>query len=143
MALLSTAEIRKQAERILLNRTFQCLLLNNNGVAFDASASYASIAAKEVALGDGGYSRLEFTYTSTDIEDIVAGIVTKTKRAVFIHDGSVNPIVYDHFAIVEKTVVNSVTSYSVVAVQPLGVTARLSTGGEEAQFVINGRHKNL
>lgn len=143
MAILSTAEIRKQAEGILLNRTFQCLLLYNNGVSFTPSATYQDLLDKEVTIGDGGYSRLEFSYTLSDIEDIVAGIVTKTKKAIFIHDGSNNPIVYDHFALVEKKTIDSVVSYSVVAIQPFGFTGRLSKGGEQVEFIINGRHKNL
>lgn len=143
MAVLSTAEIRKQAESILLNRTFQCLLLNNSGVAFEPAATYAEIASSEVTVGDGGYARLDFSYTSADIQDIVSGVVTETKRAIFTHDGSNNPIVYDHFAIVEELTVDQVTSYEVVAIQPLGFTGRLSQGGEQAVFVINGRHKNI
>ena len=143
MAILSTAEVRKQAESILLDRTFQCLLLYNDTVAFTPSATYQDILAKEVPLGDGGYSRLEFSYTSEEIEDIVSGVVTTTKRAIFIHDGSANPIVYDHFAIVEKKLINSVYTYDIVALQPLGVVGQLLVGGDEVQFVINGRHKNL
>lgn len=143
MAILSTAEIRKQAESILLNRTFQCLLLFNNSVPFTSAATYQDIVAAEVVAGTGGYSRLEFTYTSEDIEEIVSGVVLSTKRAIFIHNGSASEIVYDHFAIVEKKIVNSVETYEVVALQPLGLVGRLITGGDEVQFVIDGRHKNL
>lgn len=143
MAVLSTAEIRKQAEGILLNRVFQCLLLNNSGVAFEPSATYAQITAKEVSNGTGGYERLEFSYIESEIQDIVSGVITETKRAIFTHDGSANPIVYDHLAIVEKITIDSVISYEVVAIQPLGFTGRLSEGGQQAVFVINGRHKNI
>lgn len=127
----------------MLNRTFQCLLAYNNSVPFDGDSTYEEIAAAEVTAGDGGYARLDFSYTAQDIEEMVSGIVSGTKRAIFIHDGSVNPIIYDHFVIVEKIPDGASFTYDVVAIQPLGVTGRLVTGGEEAHFVINGRHKNI
>lgn len=143
MAIVSSAELNSQAEGFLLNRTFQCLLCNNNATAFTASTNYAEIVATEVTAGDGGYQRIEFTYSPTDIADIVAGIITATKRANFVHDGSASRIVFDHFVIVEKITVNSVDTFEVVAVQPLGYIASLDTGGDIAQFAINTRHKNI
>jgi hypothetical protein len=143
VALLSAAELTNQAEGFLFNRTFQCLLCNNNATVFNASTNYAEVVAAEVNTGDGGYSRLEFTYEAGDLADIVGGVIATTKRVNFIHDGSANPIVFDHLVIVEKIVTGQVETFEVVAIQPLGYIARLDIGGDIAQFVVNARHKNI
>lgn len=102
--------------------TYQVALINNPTGVFTPASVYANVILNEVTSGFGGYSRLEFTYSSGDIPTYVNGYLLAKKSAVFIHDGSSDVIEFSHVAIIQRTG----STYKLVTVYPLGSVAQLS-----------------
>lgn len=109
-------------ENTFVGTTYQVALINNPTGAFTPASVYANVILNEVTSGFGGYSRLEFTYISADIQSYVNGYPLAKKSAVFIHDGSNDVIEFSHVAIIKTDGV----TYELVTVYPLGAVVQLS-----------------
>lgn len=67
---------------------FYGLLTLNTGSQYDVNTSIVSVVSDEISPLVGGYGRLEFSYTSADINAYSAGVSVDSKRLTFTHDGS-------------------------------------------------------
>lgn len=124
MAVLSAEELALQATLLYPGSVYEVLLLNKASGTYGNSTTYADIVADEVTVGEGGYARLSFTYTSEDIGVYSNGIPLTEKIAVFAHDGSSVDIVFNHVALVRS----DSSIFSLVAVENIGERALLSAG---------------
>lgn len=124
MAVLCSEEIEFQAETLYTNTSYEVFLLYKPTGTYTDADTYASVIADEVTLGTGGYSRVSFTYLGTDLNPYSNGIPLNVKTVVFTHDGSSSDIIFNHVGLAR---VDGAT-YSLVAIENIGETARL-TGG--------------
>jgi hypothetical protein len=124
MAVLSAEELALQAALIYAGNTYEVLLLNKTSGTYQDSTAYADILSDEVTPGDGGYSRLSFTYAVEDIGSYSNGIPLDEKVAIFAHDGSSTDITFNHIALVR----NDSGSFTLVAIENIGERAILSAG---------------
>lgn len=123
MAIFSSEELNEQAELAYLRGTYYVALLNNPS-GYNETVTYADIVSDEVTAGVGGYARLSYTYDSGDLESYSNGQPLARKTASFVHNGSSGDIEFDHVAILREVS----GSYTVVAIEPVGVTTTLSEG---------------
>jgi hypothetical protein len=123
MAIFSAAELNQQAELAYVRGTYYVALLNNS-VGFNETVTYSDVTAAEVSSGTGGYSRLTYTYTASDLLSYSRGQPLTQKTANFVHDGSSGDIVFTHVALLRLVGVD----YTVVAVESVGRTVTLSNG---------------
>jgi len=125
MAAVVLSYLARRAEQFYVNKTYQFLLLNVTTTAtFGATASYNDILPYELTSEDGGYSRIEFTYASSDIVTTSSGIRLKRKTARFVHDNSQSTLRYTHYAIVER----ANDSYYLVKVEAMPSRVILTNG---------------
>mgnify|MGYP003136797662 CR=1 FL=1 len=123
MAIFSAAELNDQAELSYVRGTYYIALLNS-ATRFNENSTYNDVTAKEVVAGTGGYARLSYTYTTSDLQPYSKGQPLAQKTAKFVHDGSSGVIVFTHVALLR--LVGS--TYSVVAINSVGSTVTLSSG---------------
>lgn len=123
MAIFSAAELNDQAELSYVRGTYYVALLDST-TSFDENSTYSDVVAAEVAAGTGGYARLSYTYTASDLQPYSKGQPIALKTANFVHDGSSGDIVFTHVALLR--LVGS--TYSVVAIDSVGTTVTLSSG---------------
>jgi hypothetical protein len=143
MAIISQAELTARASDAFLYRTFEVLLLNNEGEAYTSLTTYEDILADELQPSMGGYGRIEITYSEEDLEDFSGGISAFPVVLNFIHDGSQEPMVFNNVALVERDDSFDTPTYRLVAIQSLGLGQALATQGEIARVTINSRFKTL
>jgi len=141
MSIISTAELTRHAEVALTERTFEAILLNRS-IRYSADTSYATFVADEVNTNAGGYSRIEFSFTSSDIVPTSTGASTASKYLTWFHNGNQNPINFDHILVVERTFAQPLPIYTVVSVYDLGFAYSLRLYGERARFSLRFNIKN-
>lgn len=125
MAAVVSSYLTRRAESFYVGKTYQILLLNvTDGALFTAASQYADILPYEITLADGGYSRIEFTYQSTDILSYYNGIPLRKKTVRFVHDNSESTMRYTHYALVEKEDPN----YYLVGIEALPSRVILTNG---------------
>lgn len=95
MAILTSAEVTDQAEAAFIQGTYK-IALTYNLTDYTDSVSLATVQNDEVNTGDGGYARLSFTYSSSDLEAYENGQPFTEKTAQFVHDGSSTEIKFNH-----------------------------------------------
>ena len=134
MAVISAAELNQQAELAYVRGTYYVALVNSN-TGFNETVSYSDITSSEVTVGTGGYARLTYSYTTSDLLSYDRGQPLTQKTASFVHDGSSGDIVFTHVALLRLVG----TDYTVVAVESVGRTVTLS-GGNTAQVNIKFLH---
>ena len=134
MAIFSAAELNEQAELAYVRGTYYVALLNSS-IGFNETITYSDVTAAEVTAGTGGYARLTYTYTASDLLSYSSGQPLTQKTANFVHDGSSGDIVFTHVALLRLVGVD----YTVVAVESVGRTVTLSNG-DTAQINIGILH---
>lgn len=67
---------------------FYGLLINNTGSGFTVNTSLETIISNEIPESPGGYQRLEFFYSTADINTYLAGVSVDAKRLTFTHDAT-------------------------------------------------------
>ena len=137
MAILTTSELTNQARLSYGYGTYYLLLLNNITASYTGSTTYADILSDEVVAGRGGYSRLSFTYSTTDITAGINGANIPPRVATFVHDGGPDGIVFTHIALVRF----DGSEYTLVAVESLGESVTL-TAANTARIELNLLHSN-
>jgi hypothetical protein len=143
MALLSSSELAARAENAITSRTFEAVLLNIGTDLLSANSSYTSLVAKEVSTDNGGYTRIQFSFTSSDIVESATGAKTAKRFLTWFHDGTSGEIVFDALLIVERIAAQPLDQYNVVALESLGIPYTLSLAGDRGRFSfsINVRDK--
>ena len=134
MALLTSAEVIDQAESAYIQGAYK-IVLTYNLTSYTDAVSLATVEADEITSGDGGYARLSYTYTSSDLETYANGQPFTEKTAEFVHDGSSTEIRFNHIVLL-RDVGGTV---SVVGFQVLDEVAVL-TNGSTARIKINILH---
>lgn len=134
MAVLTSAEITDQSESAYIQGTYK-IALTFNVTPYTDSVSLTTVETDEVTVGDGGYARLSYTYTSSDLQTYSNGQPFAEKTAEFVHDGSSTDITFNHIVLL-RDVGGTV---SVVGYQTLNTTAVL-TNGRTARIKINILH---
>lgn len=134
MSVLSVEELAKQAYNIVEGRTFEAILLNNTGFPYSASTQYSTFIQNEPTAQDGGYTRLEFTYTQDDIVPSGFGASTATKYITWVHNGNDKPLTFNTILVVERIFAQPLNQYKIVAFHPLGIDYILRRGGERARI---------
>lgn len=134
MAILSTSELYQQAELSYVRGTYY-VALTQSSTGYSSTVLYSNITADEVTSGTGGYARLSFTYSDTDLLGYNNGLPLIQKTCNFVHDNSTDVISFNHVALLRE--INSV--YTVVAVDSVGTDVKL-TSGNTATVRINVLH---
>lgn len=134
MAVLSQAELIDQAEAVYIQGTYK-IALTYNLTEYTDTVSLSTVETDEVNIGDGGYARLSYNYTSSDLETYSNGQPFTEKTAEFVHDGSSTEIRFNHIVLL-RDVSGTVT---VVGYQNLDEVAVL-TNGSTARIKINLIH---
>lgn len=137
MAILTASELTNQAKLSYGYGMYYLLLLNNITANYTGTTTYADILADEVVNGRGGYDRLNFTYSPTDITTGVNGANIPPRVATFVHDGGPDDIVFTHIALVRLD--DGV--YTLMAIESLGESVTL-TAGNTARIELNFLHSN-
>ena len=123
MAFLSAEELNEQAGLSYLRGTYYVALLYTED-GYGSTITYTDVLSDEVTAGTGGYARLSYTYSSSDLLPYSTGQPLKIKVANFVHDGSSEDIVFTHVALLRE----DAGSYVVVGVESVGDVAVLSNG---------------
>lgn len=123
MAVLSAAEVREQAGLVYTRGTYY-IALTNSTTNYTFQTIYSKVQADEVASGAGGYARLSYTYTTSDLQAFVTGQPLAKKIATFIHDGSSGIIDFNYVVLLREVA----GVYSVVGFQSLGTNITLLAG---------------
>jgi|TARA_R100000030_G_scaffold31967_1_gene23528 hypothetical protein len=125
MAVLSAAELQAQAELSYVRGTYYVALTNSN-TAYTETTTYATIQADEVSTSNGGYSRLSYTYSASDVLAYSKGQPLSKKVATFIHDGTSGDISFNYVVLLREVS----GTYSVVGFQKLSELATITTGNQ-------------
>ena len=134
MAVLSAAELQAQAELSYVRGTYYVALTNSN-TAYTETTTYATIQADEVSTSNGGYSRLSYTYSASDVLAYSKGQPLSKKVATFIHDGTSGDISFNYVVLLREVS----GTYSVVGFQKLSELATI-TSGNQARIDISVLH---
>jgi|TARA_B100000085_G_C18542295_1_gene512450 hypothetical protein len=134
MAVLTSAEVVDQAESAYIQGTYK-IALTYNLTPYTDAVSLATVETDEITVGDGGYARLSYTYTSSDLATYKNGQPFTEKTAEFVHDGSSTEIRFNHVVLL-RDVSGTVT---VVGFQTIDQVAVL-TNGSTARIKINILH---
>ena len=141
MSIISTAELQRQAITAVTDLNFEAILISATK-PYSSATTYASFVEDEVSTTAGGYTRIPFTFDSTDITTTATGVSTFTKYLTWFHDGSSNAISFDNILIVEREFAQPLNLYSVVGVYNVGVRYTLRLFGERARFSLRFNIKN-
>ena len=101
MAVLTSGEITDQAELSYVRGTYE-IALTFSGTDYENDVTLATVEADEVTVGDGGYARLSYTYSSADLDTFGNGQPFAPKTAQFVHDGSSGNIVFNHVVLLRN-----------------------------------------
>jgi hypothetical protein len=123
MAVLTSAEVNEQAELSYLRGTYY-VALTYTTTDYTSSVSYATIQSDEVTAGTGGYARLSYTYSSSDLLAYSNGQPIAQKVANFVHDGSAGDIVFNHVVLLREVS----STYTVVGFQKLADFVTITNG---------------
>lgn len=134
MAIIPADELNQQAGLSYIRGTYYVALLYSE-TGFDSASDYDSVLDAELTPGVGGYARLSYAYTSSDLLSYNNGQPLSQKIANFVHDGSSDDIVFTHVALLRQ--VGGV--YTVVGIESVGEVAILSNG-KTASININILH---
>lgn len=134
MAVLSAAELQAQAELSYVRGTYYVALTNSN-TSYTEATTYATVQADEVATTNGGYSRLSYTYTASDVLAYSKGQPLSKKVATFVHDGTSGDISFNYVVLLREVS----GTYSVVGFQKLSELATV-TSGNQAKIDISVLH---
>lgn len=134
MAILSAVELNEQAELAYVRGTYYVALLYSL-TGYNSATTYSDITADEVTLGDGGYARLSYTYSASDLLAYNSGQPLSQKVAEFVHDNSSTDIIFTHVAVLREVS----GTYTVVGIESVGEVAVLSSG-KTARININILH---
>lgn len=134
MAIIPADELNKQAELSYIRGTYYIALLYSQ-TSFNSASDYDSILDAELTAGVGGYNRLSYTYSSSDLLPYNNGQPLSQKIASFVHDGSSDDIIFTHVALLREVD----GDYSVVGIESVGEVAILNNG-KTASININVLH---
>lgn len=134
MAVLTAAEVNEQADLSYVRGTYY-IALTNSATVYDSTLSYSTVQADEVTAGTGGYARLSYTYSASDLLAYSNGQPVAQKVANFVHNGSTDDIVFNNIVLLREVS----GTYSVVGFQELGETV-IITNGNIAKININILH---
>lgn len=89
MATVAATELTNQVANSYAGADrFYGLLVNNIGSGLTVNTTLQEVIANEIPQSPGGYQRLEFFYSDTDINTYAAGVSVDAKRLTFTHDAS-------------------------------------------------------
>lgn len=89
MATVSASELTNQvSENYAGGDRFYGLLVNHTGSALTVNNTLAEVVVNEISYTAGGYQRIEFFYSSSDINTYSSGVSVDAKRLTFTHDGT-------------------------------------------------------
>ena len=123
MAVLTSAEVNEQANLSYIRGTYKVALTLSN-TDYGSSVTLATVETDEVTVGDGGYARLSYTYSSSDLLAYSNGQPLAQKTATFVHDGSSSNITFNYVVLL-RDVGGTVT---VVGFEKLAESVVLSNG---------------
>lgn len=141
MAILSTTELNRHARTAVTNRNFEAALLNSSRI-YSTETAYDVLIQDEVSLGAGGYSRIDFTFSDSDIVTTATGTNTVSRYLTWFHDGTADPYTFDHIMVVERIFAQPLPEYYVVGIYDLGISYTLQLYGERARFALRFNIKN-
>jgi|TARA_B100000085_G_scaffold121862_1_gene110986 hypothetical protein len=134
MAVLSAAELEDQAELSYVRGTYYVALTNSN-TDYTEATTYATIQSDEVSSSNGGYTRVSYTYTASDVLAYSNGQPLSKKVATFVHDGTAGDILFNYVVLLREVS----GTYSVVGFQKLTDSA-IITSGNQAKIDISILH---
>ena len=134
MAFLSAAELQDQAELSYVRGTYY-VALTNASADYTSTTTYATIQADEVSTSNGGYSRVSYTYSNSDLLAYSNGQPLTQKVATFVHDGTTGNIDFNHVVLLRELS----GTYSVVSYETLPELTTI-TPGNQAKINIDITH---
>jgi len=134
MAFLSAAESQAQAELAYVRGTYY-VALTNATTDYTPSTTYSTIVSDEVSTSNGGYSRVSYTYSASDVLAYSNGTPLTQKVATFVHDGSTGDINFNYVVLLREVS----GTYSIVGYEKLPGLA-IITSGSKATININFNH---
>lgn len=134
MAVISAAELEDQAELSYVRGTYY-VALTNATVDYTEATSYSTIQSDEVSTSNGGYTRVSYTYTASDVLAYSNGQPLSEKVATFVHDGSTGTIDFNYVVLLREVS----STYEIVGFQKLSQLAVI-TAGNQAKININLLH---
>jgi hypothetical protein len=134
MAVLSAAELNAQAELSYVRGTYY-VALTNSSTDYTEATTYATVQSDEVSSSNGGYTRVSYTYTASDILAYSNGQPLSKKIATFVHDGSTGDIAFNYVVLLREVS----GTYSIVGFQKLSDLA-IITSGNQAKIDISILH---
>lgn len=134
MAFLSAAESQAQAELAYVRGTYY-VALTNATTDYTSSTTYSTIVSDEVSTSNGGYSRVSYTYSASDVLAYSNGTPLTQKVATFVHDGSTGNIDFNYVVLLREVS----GSYSIVGYEKLAALSTI-TSGNKATININFNH---
>tara|TARA_A100001201_G_scaffold97738_1_gene84298 strand:- start:3003 stop:3419 length:417 start_codon:yes stop_codon:yes gene_type:complete len=134
MAFLSAAESEDQAELAYVRGTYY-VALTNATTDYTPSTTYSTIVSDEVSTSNGGYTRVSYTYSTSDVLAYSNGTPLTQKVATFVHDGSTGNIDFNYVVLLREVS----GSYSIVGYERLAALATI-TSGNKATININFKH---
>lgn len=123
MAVLTSAEVNKQVSLSYIYGTYKVALTLTN-TDYTSTTPLSTVVADEVTAGTGGYARLSYTYSASDLLAYSNGQPLAQKVATFVHDGSSGNITFNYVVLL-RDVSGTIT---VVGFQKIGETVVLSNG---------------
>jgi len=141
MSIISTTELQRQAVTAVTDRDFEAILLNSTK-PYNSTTTYASYIEDELETTAGGYTRIPFTFNTSDITVTATGVHTVSRYLTWFHNGNAEAMNFDHILVVEKEFAQPLNFYYVVGVYNLGVGYTLRLFGERARFSLRFNVKN-
>tara|TARA_B100000902_G_C27164980_1_gene840707 strand:- start:448 stop:879 length:432 start_codon:yes stop_codon:yes gene_type:complete len=129
MSVISEIELDKQIKLFTTSRNFEAGLFFANGLSLTASTPYSTFVLKEVSATQGGYARLSYTYTDSDIQILAGKAVTAQKYLQWVHNGNANLMRFDTLVVFERFAAQPLDIVNPVSIHPLGATQELASGG--------------
>lgn len=134
MSIVAENELENHLKSITNNRQFEAGLFLSGGTVFTPQTTYNLLTVKEVPITAGGYGRLSYTYSESDINVVVGRATTAQKYFEWIHNGNSTPMRFDTLIIFERIAVQPLDTINVVSIHDLGGVQELTTGGNIARF---------
>jgi hypothetical protein len=134
MSVVSEIELEKHIKTITNNRQFEAGLFLSGGTPFTSASDHNSLTTKEVPASAGGYTRLSYTYTESDVSVLVSKATTTSKYFEFIHNGNSIPMRFDTFVVFERIAAQPLDIVNIVSIHSLGGVQELTSGGNIARF---------
>ena len=119
-AKISSGELTRQVTSSYVGETFEVLLINSPGTAYQPGFTDDAVFAASEVSQIGGYRRQTLEFTAADVSSYSdGGVALATKAAVFAHDGGNDTYTFSH-VVLARGDGNVQTLDALVSTKPAG-----------------------